>query len=124
MFRDIEITPEDEEEMIRSIAEEIHRRSMDEIALIVIRSLEPLNYIGMQAGRLFVSPFLPAFGDNLGITGNKFIQIFEKPDNVKKLLNLIEETVKKEDEPKEHDIKEPENKIAIEKKGWRRYLPF
>ncbi len=110
--------------MIKSIAEEIHKRGMNEIAIIVIRSLEPLNYIGMQLGRVFVSPFLPAFGENLGITGNKFIQIFEKGDNVTKLLNFIEEMAGKEDKPKEEDFTEAENKITIEKKGWRRYIPF
>ena len=124
MFRDVETTPEDEEEMITSIAEEIHRRNLDEVALIVFRSLEPLNYIGMQAGRLFVAPFLPAFGDNLAITGNKVMQIFEKTDNVKKLLNLIEEMARNENDSKEEDTKDPEEKITIKKKGWRRYLPF
>ena len=123
MFEDVKLTPEEEEAMITNIAEEIHRRNLNEVAIIVIRSLEPLNYIGTQAGRLFVSPFLPAFGDSIGITGNKLMQIFEKSDNVKKLLDLLEEMAKKEADSKVDDIKDPENKITI-KKGWRRYFPF
>jgi len=41
-------------------------------------------------GRLFVSPFLPALGENIGISGEKFLQIFEKHENVEKLIKTIE----------------------------------
>lgn len=124
LFWDITTTPAEEEEMIKRIAEDIHRRRLDEVAIILIRGLEPLNYIGTQLGRVFVLPFLPAFGENVGITGNKFIQIFEKSDNVKKLLDLIEEMASEENEPIDDESKDPENKVAIEKKGWKRYFPF
>jgi len=59
-------------------------------AIFIIQCINPLSYIGAQMGRLFVSPFLPALGENIGISGEKFLQIFEKHENVEKLIKTIE----------------------------------
>jgi len=132
LYWDLEITAEDEEEMIRKIAEKIHQYGMEVAAILMLESVKPLTYIGSQMGRFFISPFLPAFGDNIGISGEKFLQVFEKRKNVEKLLTALEELAKGEKEkPKEEAEKPDEEKTpateseeAPQKKGWRRFLPF
>ncbi len=82
-------------------------------------------------GRLFVSPFLPVFGENIGIGGEKLLQIFEKQENVEKLLKAVEALEREEDERKKAEKAEKLERKRAEsdagethKKGWRRFLPF
>lgn len=133
MFREIEVTPEEEEEMIRKIAEKVHNYGMDVAAVLFLESVKPLAYIGGQMGRVFVSPFLPAFGESISTGGEKFLTIFEKRDNVEKLLNRIEELTKEEEDSKKRkkagkEAPKAENagqeSEKVPKKGWRRFLPF
>ena len=90
LYWDIEVTSEDEDEMIRNIAHKIHEYELDMAAIIMIESVKPLSYIGTQMGRFFVSPFLSALGENIGISGEKFLQMFEKRENVEKLIKAVE----------------------------------
>jgi len=132
LYWDIEITSEDEDEMITKIAHKIHQYGMDMVAILMIESVKPLSYIGTQMGRVFVSPFLPAFGENIGITGEKFLQIFEKHENVEKLIKAVEELTREEEEQKkvekaeklERKSVETETGEAPKRKGWWRFLPF
>lgn len=133
MFREIEVTPEEEEEMINKIAEKVHNYGMDVAAILFIESVKPLAYIGGQMGRVFVSPFLPALGDSISTGGEKFLTIFEKRDNVEKLLKRIEEISKEEEDLKKRQKAEEKASKAekagqepekVSKKGWRRFIPF
>jgi len=132
LYWDVEVTPEDEDEMIRKIAETIHKYGLDVAAILMIESVKPLSFIGAQMGRFFVSPFLPALGEDVGISGEKFLQIFEKHENVEKLITAIEELTREEEEQKKAEkakkLEEKRAKIeageAPEKKGWRRFIPF
>ena len=132
MYWNFEVTPEDEDEMIRKIANTIHKYGMDMAAILMIESVKPLSYIGTQMGRFFVSPFLPVFGEDIGIGGEKFLQIFEKRENVEKLIKAVEELALEEEERnKAEKAKKLEEKIvkidtgeAHKKKGWRWVLPF
>jgi len=132
LYWDVEVTPEDEDEMIRKIAETIHKYGLDVPAILMIESVKPLSFIGAQMGRFFVSPFLPALGEDVGISGEKFLQIFEKHENVEKLITAIEELTREEEEQKKAEkakkLEEKRAKIeageAPEKKGWRRFIPF
>ncbi len=132
MYWDIEVTPEDEDEMIKKIAQKIHKYGLDMAAILMIESVKPLSYIGTQMGRIFVSPFLPVLGENIGISGEKLFQIFEKRDNVEKLIKAVEElTLEEEERKKAEKAKKLDEKSAetesgetLKKKGWRRFLPF
>lgn len=130
MFWDIELTDEDEDEMIMKIAQKIHDYGLDVAAVLMIESFKPLSYVGSQMGRFFVSPFLPAFGDNIEMQGEKIFQIFEKRENVEKLIKTVEElNQQKEEQEKIRKANEREEKAkketgeTPEKKGWRRFLP-
>lgn len=109
-------------------AEKIHKYGMDVAAILMLESVKPLAYIGGQMGRFFVSPFLPALGETIGQGGEKFFGVFEKRDNVEKLIKLLEKMAKEEDEQKEELKKTKKAKAETEgtpsKKGWRRFLPF
>ena len=129
MFWDMEVTPEDEEEMIRKAAETIHKYGMEVAAILMLESVKPLAYIGGQMGRFFISPFLPALGENIGRSGEKLFMIFERRENVEKLIMLLEKMAKEEEKPraepekpKEEQAKDAEG--APQKRGWRRFLPF
>jgi len=132
LYLDIEVTLEEEDEMIRKIAQKIHKHGLDMAAIFMIESVKPLSYIGAQMGRFLISPFLPAFGDNIGIGGEKFLQIFEKRENVEKLIVAVEEFTREEEERKKAEkAKKLERKSAgteteeeSKNKGWRRFLPF
>lgn len=127
LYSDIEVTPEEVDEMIMKIAQNIHKSGFDVVAILVMETIKPLSFIGAQMGRFFISPFLP--GDNIGISGEKLFQIFEKHDNVEKVIKAVEELVREEEEQKKI---EKANKLereitetgAVKKKGWRRFLPF
>ena len=132
MFWDVEVTSEDEDEMIRKVAEKIHQYGLGVAAILMIESVKPLSFIGAQMGRFFVSPFLPALGENVGMSGEKFLQIFEKHENVEKLIKAVEELTQEEEEQKKAEkakrLEEKKAKIEAgevpEKTGWRRFLPF
>ena len=132
LYWDIEVTSEDEDEMIGKIAQKIHENGLDVAAILTIQSFKPMSFIGTQMGRVFISPFLPAFGENIGLTGEKLLQIFEKPENVEKLIKAVEELARKEGERKKAEKAEKLERKRVEsdagethkKKGWRRFLPF
>jgi len=132
LYRDIEVTSEDEDDIIVKIAQKIHEYGLDIVAIIMIESVKPLSYVGSQMGRLFVSPFLPVLGENVDIIGEKFFRIFEKRENVEKLIKAVEELTREEEEKKKAEkakkLEEKKAKMAEggapEGKGWRRFLPF
>ena len=129
MYWDIEVTPEDEEELIMKIAQNIHKYGLDMAAILMIESVKPISYIGTQMGRLFISPFLPVLGENIGISGEKFLRVFEKRDNMERLIKAVEELSREEEEQKKAEkAKKLEEKNAetgeAPKKDWRRFIPF
>jgi len=133
MYWDLEVTPDDEEQLIQSVAKEIRRYGMDVAAILFLESSKPLTFVGAQMGRAFISPFLPAISQDLGVKSEKLFRIFENRANVEKLISVLEELEREEDKKKrEKKKKEKEAKLAEqgelveapEKKGWRRYLPF
>jgi hypothetical protein len=132
LYWDVKVTPEDEDEMIRKIAEKVHNSGLDVAAILLIESVKPLAYLGTQMGRFFVSPFLPVFGEDIGISGEKLFQTFEKRENVEKLIRAVEKLNQEEKEKKKAEkAKRIEAKgaeagveVASKKTGWRRFLPF
>ena len=130
MYLDIEVTPEDEDELIKKIAHKIHIYGLDMAAILMIESVKPLSYIGAQMGRVFISPFLPVLGENIEISGEKLFQIFEKRENVEKLIKAVEELTREEEEKKKAEKPQKLEKKSVEtetgeapnKKGWWHFL--
>ena len=137
MFWDEELTPEEEEETIEWVALQLYKYGMETAGIMFLESLKPISRYGSSMGQVFLSPLLPFFGDNVTMKGEKALRIFEKDENVEKLIQRLEalaingpgeqpEEIEKKteesdasssDEPKEEEPKQ-------EKSGWRRFLPF
>lgn len=130
LFWDVEITPEEEERYIRMIAEKIHQSGFGVVGILLLESVKPLSFIGSQMGRFFLSPYLPALGEKIGVGGEKLFQIFEKHENMERLISIIEELEQGEKKKSEKDSEKEAAKLEEEgeketaKKGWRRFLPF
>ena len=125
VYWDMEMTEEEEEKVIRSVAKKIHQHGMEVAAIFMMESVKPLTFIGTQIGRFFLSPFLPTFGDNISIAGEKLFYVFEKHKNMEKLLTVLEELAKEEPEPKKVvETTVTESDEAPQKRGWRRFLSF
>ena len=96
MYWEVEITPEEEEELIRKIAEKVHNYGMDTPTILFLHSIKPLSYVGSQMGRFILSPFLLFFGEEIGLTGEKLFQMLAKRENVEKIIEKIEELTRDE----------------------------
>ncbi|MFH2110119.1 MAG: hypothetical protein ABIJ47_02540 [Candidatus Bathyarchaeota archaeon] len=129
MFWDEEVTPEEEARVIEWTAREFHKYGLETAGILFLESGKPLAFIGSQIGSVFVMPFLPFFGDSAYTKGDKFFKVFQKRDNLEKLIKRLEELSEKglinegkgEGSEGEKDV---ETKAKEEKKGWRRFLPF
>jgi len=107
-----EITPEREEELIRKIAETIVKYGMGTPAILFLETYKPLTYIGSQLGIVYLSWVLPLFGD----LGYDALALFEKRENVERIIRTIEELMKEED-LKEKEEKERRRREKGEKEG-------
>ena len=90
MFSFDELTEEEEEEIITKVAEKIRQYKMEGPAILFLETSKPISYIGIQLGRAFFSPLLMILKDDLNISAEKILLVFEKRDNIEKLLQLIE----------------------------------
>jgi hypothetical protein len=142
LYYDVEITPELETEFIEKVAKAIHEREMDTAAILLLESSKPLVWVGGEMGRFFITPFVPIISDKWGVTSEKFFLVFEKRENIERLLKRLEElsqldedkkreerTVRKKIDQEKSQAKDSEvvstgeGQLKTEKKGWRKYLP-
>ncbi len=152
MYYDVEVTPEEETELIEQVAQKIHEYEMETAAILLLESSKPLVWVGGEMGRFFITPFVPIISDKWGVKSEKFFLIFEKRENVERLLKRLEQLSMEDDEKKraaKKAAKEAAKKTGApsepgkegeaaekpgqqpapepkkeEKKGWRKYLPF
>jgi ABC-type Zn2+ transport system substrate-binding protein/surface adhesin len=145
LYYDVEITPELEAEYIEKVAQKIHEYEMETAAILLLEGSKPLVWVGGEMGRFFISPFIPIISDKWGVTSEKFFLVFEKRENIEKLLKRIEQLAQEADDKKRAEknaAKEKKKQVEFEKKeaaptptsdavlpdaekkGWRKYLPF
>ena len=129
MFWDEEITQEEEEEIIEWIAREFYKYGLETAGIMFLESLKPISRYGSSMGQIFISPMLPILGDNLMMKGDKAMRVFERDENVEKLIQRLEDMAVNGIEDEKETKEEPSNKedeevVTEKKKGWRRYLPF
>jgi len=143
LYFDIEITPELESEYIEKVAQKIHEQGMDTAAILLLESSKPLIWVGGEMGRFFITPFVPIISDKWGVTSEKFFLVFEKRENIERVLKRLEQLTQEEDDTKKAEkaarkkaeqdkaqAKESEaistsgEQLRTEKKWYRKYLPF
>lgn len=86
-----EITPEEEAQFIENVAQTIHKFGMENLISLLLESGKPLIWLGTQFGRVFITPFTPLVSEDFGNQSEKFFNVFEKKENVDKLLKRLEE---------------------------------
>jgi hypothetical protein len=103
LFWDLEVSEEEEEEIIENIAQQIHELKMEEAAILFLETHKPLAYIGGEFATIFLSPYLPMLGRQMGMRGEKIIRIFRKQENVEKLVQRLEELAREDEAGDENE---------------------
>lgn len=96
MFNDEELPPEEVAKVLESVARKIVDHDMELYARFLLAMSWPLAFVGGQLGRVFLSPYLFVFGDKEN-TVSKRIFIFEKKENIFKLIDKIDEFTEERD---------------------------
>jgi len=122
----LEVTPEEEEEIIKRVADKINGYGMNEAAIMLLQTFKPMAFLGGQTGRFFISPLLYGLGEKISIGAEKLFIVFENRDNVEKLIKRLEQmteaAVEEEKTKKEELKKREEEKEAGEPRGRLRRL--
>ncbi len=108
MSRDEEVTREEADALIESVAQKIHENQMDSSAILFLEGSKPLVHIGGMFSTVFVDPFLPIFSEATGNKIDRAIRVFEHRANVEKLIQRIEQLSGNERERKRQE-KEAKN---------------
>ena len=117
MYYDVEVTAKDEDEFIEKVAQKIHEYEMETAAILLLESSKPLVWVGGEMGRFFITPFVPIISDKWGITSEKFFLVFEKRENIEKLLKRLEQLAQEDDAKAREAKKAAKEKKEAEKKA-------
>lgn len=109
-----EPSSEEEDEIIKHVAETIYKYDMDLVAILFLESIKPLASVGGQLARYIVAPFIPFVGER----SIPYLATFQNKENIERLIRRLEEKSKQEENEKK------KGKKHSEKRGWRRFLPF
>lgn len=116
MYWDIDVTPEDADELIQKAAEKIIEYSMETLAILTLESIKPWSFVGGELSRAALAPFLPALGEASGIFSEKMLRVFEERENIEKLIKILETEVKRQEEEKKQKKIEAREKREEEKR--------
>ena len=109
---ELELTPDQEEELIENLAQLIMKHKMETPAILFLETLKPVSFVGSTFAMMYVAPFLDIYGVNV----NKYALLFQRRDNVERLLQRIEALIEESDRLK----KEKKNEKKKERKHkWR-----
>ena len=81
------IDPEKEEELINKLTDTISKYDMELPAMLLLAPFAPLSTVLTQIYLITFVPFLEV----LGIKGYEYAALFNKKENVKRLLNKLED---------------------------------
>lgn len=138
MYLEDEIGPEEEEALLREMAKGIWGIGMETAAIMFLETSKPIAYIGAQMGQAVLLPLLNFAGDVPMERGDKYLRVVQSKDNLEKLIQILEyiaiheklpepefsENRKEDPEAEISPEPEPEDKGEVERKGWKRFLPF
>ncbi len=122
MYRDNELTIEEEDDIINMVAQKIQEQGLEMYATFMIESVKPLSFIGANMGRAFFAPIMPALNNNTAILGENFLQVLEKRENADKLLKAIDKLTKEAEEKKRIETAKNADGKTPTKKWWQRFF--
>ncbi|MFQ6052725.1 MAG: hypothetical protein ACE5OO_00655 [Candidatus Bathyarchaeia archaeon] len=85
-----EINPAVIDDLIEKIAQKVVDAKMEAPAILALETMKPLSWIGSQMGRIFLTPWVGVFGYSAMDKADKYMMIFEKRENVDRLIKRIE----------------------------------
>ena len=110
MFWDLELTPEEVEAVIQDVYRKISEYKMETVSILTLESIKPWAYVGGELVRAALAPVIPALGENLGLTSEKMLHVFEDRKNIERLIQLLEENIKKEEAERKQKREEAKQK--------------
>jgi len=120
----LEVTPEEEEEIITRVADKINEYGMNAAAIIMLQTFKPMAYISGQTGRFFISPLLYGLGDKISLGSEKLFIVFENRDNIEKLIKMLEQKAEEEEIKKREEAEKRDKQRAVGEplRRFRRFL--
>jgi hypothetical protein len=82
-----ELSEEDKNKLIEKIAKKIVEKRLEVPAIFFLESIKPVAFVGTQISYIVFAPFLYL----LGPESFNYLSIFEKREDIEKLLSKIEE---------------------------------
>ena len=82
-----EIPKEKESELIDEIARQVVNYGFQDLSVLLLEVVRPMSFVGSRLGLNYMAPFLEFFG----IKGAEYTILFEKEENVKRLIRRINE---------------------------------
>jgi hypothetical protein len=99
-------SPEETEEIIENLAQQVVKREMELPATFIFGTMRPVSYMGGQLIRVFLAAFTPFLGD----LRYEYISVLEKNENLVKLINRVNElSDEREEDKRNRKEKKPEN---------------
>ena len=93
MSTDKEVNPDRETVFIDKLAKKIVDSGMEGPAITLLQLVKPISVIGGELSFFYLAPFLPLL-DNYGYD---FLEIFEKRENIEKLIKRVENLYKEKE---------------------------
>ena len=81
---------ERERVIIESVAKKIIDMELEGPAIWILQTIKPLSVIGGELAYFYLAPFLPLLDEK----GYEFLDIFEKRENIERLIKTIEKMTK------------------------------
>ena len=107
---ELELTTDQEAELIEKLAQFIIEHKIETPAILFLETIKPLSFVGSTQLMIFVAPFLQVYGLNI----NPYAMLFQKRENVERLLQRIEALIEESDR-----LKKEKKKGKKEKSKWR-----
>lgn len=120
----MEVTPEEEEEIIKRVAYKINEYGMNAAAIMMLQTFKPMAYISGQTGRFFISPILYGLGEKISVQAEKLFIVFENRDNIEKLIRMLEQMTEEEEMKKREESEKTDKQKAVgePRRKFRRFL--
>jgi len=115
LFRDIEPTPEEIEKILQEAYKKITKYKMETMAILTLESIKPLSYVGGELLRAALAPIIPVLGENMSSLSEKILLVFEKRDNIERLIQMLEENLDRAEAERRAKKKEKARKKAVKK---------
>jgi hypothetical protein len=114
-------TPQEEQEKILKKAYELIRKYKMEVpAVMFLETMKPFAWVGGEMLRIALSPYMIFFWRE----GHALIDTFESRKNLERLIKMLEESHRQEEEMKEKEKASQDESVEepTERSLWKRFL--